>query len=64
MQSGPIDTFPLSRMVNAGNERPDLRQTMFRLIDFGRSEKIDPKGSDKIEEERRVMELFKMSLFS
>jgi hypothetical protein len=51
-------------MVNGMNERSDLRQTMFRLIDFGRSEKFDPKSGDKIAEERRVMELFKMLHYS
>ncbi|TEB31041.1 hypothetical protein FA13DRAFT_1629701 [Coprinellus micaceus] len=64
MQSGPIDTYPLDRMVNGMNERSDLRQTMFRLIDFGRSEKFDPKSGDRIAEERRVMELFKMLHYS
>ncbi|TEB31049.1 hypothetical protein FA13DRAFT_1733008 [Coprinellus micaceus] len=60
MQSGPIDTSPLSRIVNGMNERSDLRQTMFRLIDFGRSEEFGWKTGDRIEEEGKVMELFEL----
>jgi hypothetical protein len=60
MQSGPIDTYPLERMVNAHEERHDLRQTSFRLIDFGRSERLDERGELRNAEEGRVMELMKL----
>lgn len=60
MQSGPIDTYPLNRMVNAQNDRPDLSGITFRLIDFGRSAKFDPKEGDRMAEEARVVKMFKL----
>ncbi|KAH6903271.1 hypothetical protein BKA70DRAFT_1387744 [Coprinopsis sp. MPI-PUGE-AT-0042] len=60
MQSGPISTYPLERMVNAYKARHDLRQTSFRLIDFGRSKRLDKEGTSRNEEETRIMKLMKL----
>ncbi|KAF6747674.1 hypothetical protein DFP72DRAFT_821473 [Ephemerocybe angulata] len=60
-QLGPINDFPLARMCNAHN-RSDMRQTSFRLIDFGRSEK-DKDGSGIIYEEGKVCKTFRVGMY-
>lgn len=48
-QPGPLSASPLGRQKNA-TKRPDLRQTSFRLIDFGRSLKYDSASVRAVEE--------------
>ena len=48
-QPGPLTASPSEREENA-TKRPDLRQTSFRLIDFGRSVKYDGEKERSLEE--------------
>lgn len=57
-QPGPLFESPLVRQKNA-TKRPDLRQTSFRLIDFGRSQKYDGAAM-RGGEESTVTNLFKI----
>ncbi|KAJ2915526.1 hypothetical protein MD484_g4875, partial [Candolleomyces efflorescens] len=57
-QPGPVDASPLERAQNA-TKRPDLRKTSFRLIDFGRTERME-NGRERSREEATVTQLFRV----
>ena len=62
-QPGPISASPEERAQNAAAKRRDLRQTSFRLIDFGRSKEVGRSGGNPtmIAEQNVVLRAFEVN---